>query len=487
MKFKIAFIISLAVVFTLFPQTASSIDRPVSKLSIASPSFSDRSQYNSYDFCNSPFGIFEKDSFRVNLDCGFRYDGWHATSKSDSLQRSYSAWNLPDIMLGMPKVMYVRLNYTPTTITDNTLQQQNLTLPLQKFGLTVAGQAPRGIFQFAVRAKGYMGTEKGDGMPDTRFIMGLDDLSAAIGSRLHDLVAIGMSGGANAKLDTLLDPVMTDRYFTGQVPFFGWYIVFGKDGFPVASDFSLQIATHRFVYVSETNVDQPPIRGDSLAWKWQSIGNIQSSGITYCPALYIGYWSNHDQEYDPTDANNNLDVGAERPGRNWKTSDLCWGLGTSVAVRKYVTTWFEFAHSDIALNFGANWPDVQTMKRGYDRICLGVEANLHAIPALRFPESIETFVRLGYFNQRENSRINAFQSDEFGPVNFMSTGSMIIRYFPNLNWGDDQRVVGVVLGSGATFYNRMLQADAHIGFLTKYAAANQSGLEIGLDLAYNLK
>jgi hypothetical protein len=488
MRLKIAFIFCFAVVLAAFPQTASSIDVPVSKLSVASPSFTDRGQYNSYDFCNSPFGIFEKDSFRLNLGCGFRYDGWHAASKNDTLQKTYNAWDLPDIMIGMPKVMYVRLNYTPTTITDNTLQPQKLTLPLQQFGVTIAGQSPRGIFQFAVRGKGYMGDEKGDGTSDTRLIMGLEELSAFIGSRVHELVTIGMQGGATAKLDTLRDPVLHDRYFVGQIPLLGWYIDFGKEGFPVASDFSLQIATHRFVYaVSRDYVDHDPIRGDSLAWKWQSIGDFSRNGIAYRPALYIGYWSDHFQEFAPTGTNDNLNVGPERAGNDWKISDLCFGIGASVSISNFVTTWFELAYSDMGLDYGNTWPNLASKRQRYDRICIGAEAKLHAIAALHFPKSIETFIRMGYFNQRENSGISAFQSDEFGPINVINANSMAYRYSPNFGWGPDQRVSGFVLGPGAFFFNRLVQADAHIGFLSKYTSTNQSGLEIGIDCAYNLK
>jgi hypothetical protein len=391
-------------------------------------------------------------------------------------------------MIGKPNIAYVRLNYTPTFITDHTLQRQKLSLPLQRFGLTIAGQTPSGIFQFALRAKGYYGQEKGDMTQDTRLIMGLEDLSAFIGSRVHELVTIGMQGGATAKLDTLRDPALHDRYFVGQIPVLGWYIDFGKDGFPVASDFSLHIATHRFVYaVSRDYVNHDPIKGDSLAWKWQAIGNLRRDEITFHPAFYIGYWSNHYQEFAPTATNDNLSVGPDRTGNDWKISDLCFGIGASISVRNFMTTWFEFAHTAMGLDYGNTWPNLASKKQGYDRICIGAEANLHAIEALHFPKSIETFVRIGYFNQLENSGINAFQSDEFGQINVLSANSMAYRYSPNFGWGPDQRVAGFVLGPGALFFNRLVQADAHIGFLAKYAPANQSGLEIGVDCAYNLK
>jgi hypothetical protein len=490
MRLKAIFIFSLTMVIAVFSQTAPSIDIPVSKLSVGSPSFTDRSQYNSYDFCNSPLGIFEKDSFRVQVNCGVRYDSWRAASNSDSLQKTYLAWNVPDIMIGKPKIMYVRINYTPTFISDDSRPGQKLSLPLQRFGLTIAGQTPSGIFQMALRGKGFYGDETADGNPDTRLIMGLEDLSATIASRIHELVTIGMEGGATAKLDTLRDPGIADRYFVGQIPVLGWYIEFGKDGFPVASDFSLQIGTHRFVYAvtNGSGFDHDPIRGDSLAWKWQSIGNIQHNGIAYSPAFYLGYWSNHYQEYAPTADNNSLSVGPARTGDDWKISDLCWGIGTSVSVKKIVTAWFEFAHSNVGLDYGDAFSGRPSKNSGHDRICIGAEANLHAIPGLHFPKSIESFLRMGYFNQRENSGIGAFQSDEFGFIHSMSFYSMQYRYNPNdFGWGPDQRVMGFTIGPGATFLNRLIQTDAYVGFLSKYALTNQNGLELGVDCRYNLK
>jgi hypothetical protein len=52
----------------------------------------------------------------------------------------------------------------------------------------------------------------------------------------------------------------------------GWYVDFGKNGFPVQSDFSFNTATYRLIYVS--GFDQDPIKGDSLAWKWQTVGDL---------------------------------------------------------------------------------------------------------------------------------------------------------------------------------------------------------------------
>ena len=104
----------------IFAQTGQPIDRPSAQEALGSPSFTDKDRYNSYDFCGSPLGIFKKDSVRVRLDLGMRGTWWHERDHGDSLKRSALAWNLPDLLIGKPGIMYVRINYTPTSISDNT-------------------------------------------------------------------------------------------------------------------------------------------------------------------------------------------------------------------------------------------------------------------------------------------------------------------------------------------------------------------------------
>ena len=481
----------------IFAQTGQPIDRPSAQEALGSPSFTDKDRYNSYDFCGSPLGIFKKDSVRVRLDLGMRGTWWHERDHGDSLKRSALAWNLPDLLIGKPGIMYVRINYTPTSISDNTRDftsgapgLQNLSLPLQRFGLLIAGQTPSGIFQMALRGKGYYGDEALEGSQNARLIMGLEDLSATIGSRIHELVTIGMQGGAIGKLDTLRDyrnPTVHDRYFVGKIPMLGWYVDFGKPGFPFASDFSLQIATHRFVYVTRNDEDRAPIRGDSLALKWQAIGDIAHGGITYHPALCLGYWSNHYQIFQPTADNNSLDVGPDSAGRDWKISDLRLGIGTSIEFGKFGSARLEYEHSSMSLDYGADWSILPSRQKGYDRVMIGVEGSARAITAIQLPPSMEMFVRLGYFNQRENSAIGAFESEQFELVNSVDYNSMMYRYTPDFGWGSDQRVIGFTVGLGGSFFNRLLSADAHVALLSRTGAASISGTQFGVDCVYSLR
>jgi hypothetical protein len=481
-----------------FSQTTQPIEVSSSRQAEGSPSFSDRSQYNSYDFCNSPLGLLKRDSVRVKLNLGMRTTSWHEKDNSDSLKQSATSWNIPNIMIGKPGSIYLRLYYSPVNIHDETKTSidpistvsQKLSLPLNRFGITVAGQTNSGIFQMAVRGKGYYGEEALSDSKNTRLIMGLEDLSLTLGSHIHELVTIGVNGRATAKLDTLLyktNPIYRDRYFTGLIPVIGWYIDFGKEGFPVASDFSFELGTHRFVYVTYIDEDRDPIRGDSLAWKWQTIGDIPGGDLVYHPALYLGYWRNHYQRYAPTESNDNLDVGDEVSGQDWKISSFSFGLGTSVDIMKYGKTWLEYKHSTLGLDYGDFWTNSSSKNKGYDRISIGIEANIHSIEALHIPPSTETFLRLGYFNQRENSKINSFESEQFDLVNSVSYNSMRYSYSPDSALGNDQRVMGITIGIGGSFFNKMLTTDAHLAFLSKTSAVDRSGTQFGIDCIYALR
>jgi hypothetical protein len=472
-------------------QSISYVNDAAAKSAVGSPSFSDVTQYNSYDFYNSPLGLFEKEDAHLKVDMGYRSIAWHQGSSNDSLKQTCSAWSMPRVLVGSPKSVYMQLFYSPAALTDNTVVSQSRDLAMKRFGLTIAGQVPSGVFQLALRGNGYVGDETVTNGTDSRLLLGLDDLTISIGSRINGMVAFGIEGGVRAKLDTLRsndNPGLHDRYFDGQWPVIGGFVDVKKEGLPVASAFSLTTGTSRFVYVTRNDVDQDPINGDSLAWKWQTIGNITNADITCHPALFLGYWKNSYQAYAPTASNDNLSVGDKRTGHDWKVNDFCFGLGASAGFGKYATSWFEYAHSAVGLEHGNAWPAPADKNEGYHRFSLGVESALHAIPALRFPSSIETFVRISYFNERENSGINTFQSETFGYMNTVGVNSRTNRYVPDFGvWGQGQRIIGTTLGLGSTFENKAISVDTYLSFLSKQSTVKVQGFEWGLDCGYCFK
>jgi hypothetical protein len=300
------------------------------------------------------------------------------------------------------------------------------------------------------------------------------------------------------RVDTLVskyDPTLHDRYVDCQLPIIGGFIGVKRDDFPVASGMSFSTGTSRFVYVTQNSsdpgsVDRDPIKGDSLAWKWQTIGKIEKAGVTWHPALFLGYWKNHYQVYAPTPSNDNLNVGDPRSGHDWTVSDFCYGLGTSVEIAQYGTTWMEFARSTISTAYGHAWPEnTITDTTPFNRFSIGIEGNLHAIPRLNFPSSIETFVRIGWFNLRENSAFNEFESEIFGLGNMVAPDSKEYRYRTSARgvWGNSHRIIGTTLGLGATFLNKTISLDSYMAFFGKGAIVSSKGIEFGLNCGYCLK
>jgi hypothetical protein len=476
--------------FCAFSQTVRTLDAPLSREAAAFPSFTDASLYNSYNFCNSPVGIFEQDTLRLRVHCGLDLVRWHAAEQQDSLRQPYSALNVPDILCGKPKTFVVRLFYSPAWLSDETDAARKLSLPLNRFGLMLAVQVPSGVFQFAVSSKGYIGKEVLEGSSNNRTIMGLDDLALTLGSRIHPMLAIGMKGGVTARFDTLYDAgpaPLRDRYFSGNIPLLEWYLDFGKEGFPVQSDFSFTIATSRLVYVSGNNIDQNPIKGDSLALKWQVLGSLQhASGITFHPAFTLGYWRNSYREYQPASGNDDLTVGQELPGRERQLSDFRYGFGIRIDARRFASAWVEYTRPSLLLKSGDYWVLRSKIDDAYHRTSIGLQANLHTIPALGFPSSAETMFRIGYFNQTENSGITPFGGEAFGLMAPAGINSQAYRYVPCFGWNELQRVSGIILGLTGTFFNKRLEADTHMGFLSRSGSVQSKGTVFGLDCAYVL-
>ena len=124
---------------------------------------------------------------------------------------------------------------------------------------------------------------------------------------------------------------------------------------------------------------------------------------------------------------------------------------------------------------------------GYDRIGFGLEANINAIPGLTLPDFIQTHLRLGYLNLRENSTINQYRAEEFSAFNTGLGGSQNnTRYSPSLLWGPDERITNLTLGLGADLWKKMFEANFNIGFLTKQSDRTYGGFEFGMDITYNL-
>jgi hypothetical protein len=349
--------------------------------------------------------------------------------------------------------------------------------------------------RFGIVAKGYDGTLTASKNNDTRAVLGLTALSAYLGSQVHPLVRIGIHGGATANYDSLQDQsdLIADRYFYGTIPSFGGDIDVGNGGLPVHSNFNLDIATNNFVYVTK---GLPPVTpggnedalvGDSLAWQWRSIGKIERSGFEYRPAVSLEYWRNRTQDYTPGDKNYPLQYGPAHTDINWTFSAFSLGVGGSSLLQTYGMAWLEYSHQFFWASYGSG-VNTPGRSRGYDRIGLGLEGNVNAIPGLRMPKSIEAFVRLGYVNMRENARFDGYHAEEFLQVTPVAPRSEFTgtNGVYSLSFGSDERVSRFSLGAGATFFKKMLGVDVSLAFLEVDGDTKQSGIEFGIGAQYEL-
>jgi hypothetical protein len=469
------------------------------RMAYALPAFSDSQSYNSFDHCGSPLGLLEDGQDRVQLELGYRYLKFH--DRPDSIRSAASSFASPVLTIGMPRIIRMRLAYAPMSAYRETKPSPANSLPLHRYGLIVAGGVASGIFRAGLSASGYNGVEELEGSDNSRLLMGVEDLSVHLGTQLHELVRLGLHGGVCGDFDSLRDftTLHQDRYFSGSVPVIGFNIDFGADEFPFLGNFSFASAKNRFIYVAKTGHgqatgnDRPegnedPIKGDSIAWDLAAMADLKRSEWNMRPAVNAGYWRNHSQAYAPVEDNNDpITYGPERDGKDWKVSSLYFGFGGSMVNRRYGMAYFEYAHSNLGLEYGSLWPLLKNKKWGYDRFGLGLEGDINSIPGLPVPQWVELSARLGYLNMRENSTVNSFRGRDFSLLYPVRAGSQRFRDDPDFGVGPDQRIINITMGLGSAFAGRMIVLDANAGFLTKITDTKYSGFEFGVDITYYLK
>jgi hypothetical protein len=499
MRLLIVLLFSLSA-FAGVSETGSLTGKTLSQKAMGSPTFSDNTAYNEYDFCGSPLGLFEKESTDVRISLDFRSLSESNSASADSASRYSNTLTIPGLTLGKRNVMYVMLDYTPDWVSETNNSIATQITPLHRFGLVFAAQIPSKIIRFGVAAQGYIGSETTNQpalADESRTVMGVTTLCAYLGSQVHPLVRIGIHGGATGNIDTLEQPanLEQDRFFYGTIPVLGGSVCFGTDGFPVRSNFNIDFATNNFVYVTKGLIGQKPdgnedaLEGDSMAWQWETMGRIPGAGVVYQPSFSLEYINSKVREFFPSEKNYPLTYGAEKTGTNWTMAAFTFGLGTSALVLDWGRAWLEWQHESFSLSYGPTL-DSTDKSRGYDRIGIGLEGNIHAIPAFKMPSSMELFLRLGYCNMRTNGRFGSYAGDEFRLFNSLQSGSQLSGPSSpyQVAMAGDERVSRFTTGFGATFLHRMFEADLELGFLSLDAAdgTKNSGFEFGFGIDYNI-
>jgi hypothetical protein len=497
-----------------FGQADLMVETSASRLSTASSSFSDKSTYNSYSQAQSPLGLLDIQDNAVQLDLGYRFLGLSDVSAPDSASEKLWGYCVPSLTIAKPHSVVLNLNYRPDIVETRTAGV-TLSMPLQRFGFSLAGQTSPAIFRIGIGGQGFYGQQKTSTNADIgRAAMGVDNLGLFIGSQIHKLLRLGFSGTTEGLYDSLKPAVSSptgpaDRFAFLRLPLLGFDADFGAEDFPVLSNFVLKYSPAHFIYVVKQPSDfsyggngynsgnKNVIGSDSLAWQWKTMVELTASAVTYRPSFCLGYWHLNSGQFVPTD-NNDVPFNHKDAvdGYDWQFSSFMFGIGGSCTISKYGDAWLEYGHSTLNFAPGVNiHPALATsadQSRGYNRFGVGLESNVGKLPKVQLPSWAEIFFRAGFLIMRENATLNAYHGDEFEYLYPVTPNSQKPRYQPWLIMAQDERITNMSFGLGAAFLERLLSLNFHLGIVGRQLeggpdSRHDRGIELDCDLTYGLR
>lgn len=446
--------------------------------------FSDKSLYNAADHAGSPLGWLETDSSSLSANLSFRTYRLKSDDDKSIVNKSFA---VPHLRLSNPGTIVFDLFYSPQ-IAHSEFGSLKTTLPLNRFGMGIAGGALNGILQAGIKVDMYVGKLSHDSFienpplvgTEERFILGSDCVSVHIGSRIHELVGIGFYGGARGFLDSLRSQnpeVNQVRFFSGAFPLFGGFIDVGKTGFPVRSNFSMGGGYNRFVYTyknGSSSTDAPTIQGDSIGWNWITMADLGGNGLSLSPALQVGYWRSSSERFEPGPDNYPWQKGTAIPQTEQKVSSFGMGMGLDADLFEYVICNLEYGFKNISSENSSS-----DEKRWYHRTVLNLEGNLHKIDALRIPESMKLMLCAGFFNSFYNLNYDSWQIES----EHLQTSQE--RYLNSVY--SDSRVAGFNTGVEASFIDGLFGINAQFYFFNDQLSTRAKGPGFSLDLSCNLQ
>ncbi len=499
-------------------------------------SFTDTSTYNSYHFHGSPIGFLETMSSVVDLQLRMDLYRRQLREYPDSLYESTTRYDLPYLVVGRPDIFYAAFHYRPTVIEIREIDPALATdaygpagsqlerafaaeslavysLPVQRFGLSLASGVPGGILRFGLVADAFYGVEGIDTRSDKRVLAGVRDLSFHLGSQIHDMVRLGFAVGAAGSIDTLYDEPegsavpAQDRFVDLSFPRIGGSIDVSGSGMPAYSNFSLMYGKNRFLYVTKrsgpgravgvnrqnSGGNEDALVGDSIGWDWQTLVNIKSGEFSLQPAMRWTYWRNAVSQYEPTEDNDNpFQFKRERRDTSWEYRSLLFGIGTAAHYGNYGTGLLEVGFGNLQLEYGPAFSGAGEFREPIRKFSLGLEGNIHSVPKLRFPESTTLSLRLGYLFLRDFAGTASFRSSDITLVNTrvkpMSQYRRYLYYDPDVGRPRQRTVSRFSWGLAAGFLDRLFNVEFLMAFPRTTVADEfeYRGFEFVLNLGYTL-
>jgi len=89
---------------------------------MGNPAFTDTTLYNEWNLCGSPLGMLDAENADMRFSLGFK--SYNESGSGDSMSRNAQVASLPDILVGKREVMYLRLFYEPSWLSENPMPRE---------------------------------------------------------------------------------------------------------------------------------------------------------------------------------------------------------------------------------------------------------------------------------------------------------------------------------------------------------------------------
>ena len=462
-------------------------------LTSGNPLFTGKNLCNVYDIAASPLGLFQKELPKLSVLASYNRLGWRDHSVIDIDENRFVA---PIIRAGEPDVAFFELFYDPSIFRFYDPNGFENSVPLHRFGLTVAAKTRTDVIQMAISANGFYGKQSTLENTNQRVIMGLDQLRLDLATRFHDLVALGFYVGGDAHIDTLHDhnEIMEDRWFEGSLPVLGGYVDFGNDESVVKSIASLQYSSSRFLYVSRSGTgphseggNENALREDSLTFSLQTAADIPVDNVSFEPALLFSISNSRSEILEPKGNNDNpLDLGELRDGKYWNELKTSIGFGSKVKMMDVVTASGEYAFTGRKADFGEFYNST-SQNRSSHLLNFVVKTDMHSyidwLGENRLSPRVGYFFTDGYEHSADVSSYPPFYPQ---PFSFIGYRSQAWRYDPENRYDSHYKTRGFIIGvDGSVGEN--FGYDLYLSFIGRSSeGVSRNAVGVGFQTSFNL-
>ncbi len=491
-------------------QTKSPVYYAAKHYQSSSSSFTDSSNYNSYNFTGNPLGRLEIDTNLVELKTGYRLVSSSVNGPLDSAG-TYNGFLLPVISLRPNFNTLMSFNYNL-----NSVKTDSLSLPLHQFGFLMLSQTTNSVIKGGLTGQGFIGTEKQSDGDNTRTLMGIKDVGICLGSKIVPQFTLDVYAHAAFFIDTLYNSdenrMLQERMACVKLPQIDAVaeIILPRD----KANISFTYAKQHFVYTqksdndnltnsfheiagyngSEHQWDADAIVNDSMLIALQNIVRLDlNSSIALLPALTLSYMHNSFVRMEPGNDNHPLSYEGEKSGYDWQTGSFRFGIGSTVQLFDISSIWFEFAHSSLNLSLGDEYPDdlIDSKSKGFNRLGIGTRLNFARIPAFNISKSTDLALTLGYLFEQRNDLLSSYNGEAFGHVRPMAVNTQLYRYTPWRQFDETITSSGIQTGLRAAFKDQTFVTDLYFTYanqsITGPEERNGNDIEMGLDLILNVK